>query len=530
MKAIAYYRFSSSNQHEESIEAQQEAVKRYAFERGITIIKEYFDRAESAMSDDRPQFQMMINDINTGKINVDFVLVHNTSRFARNRYDAVIYKHQLSKLNVRVISVTQPTGDGPEGVIMEALYEAMDDHYSKRLSIEVKTKMKKYAEKAEHLGGIPPLGYDVVEIDGRKKYKINEKEAEAVRLIYSMYLEGVSKQGIATKLNELGYRTKLNRMFTVTSLYEILKNEKYTGVYIYNRAVHKVNGKRNHRIANKEEDIIKIEGGMPQIISREDFEKVKEMLEKRKRTPGANKAIQPYLLTGLIFCGKCGGRMVGHRKVAGRQKGIYYSYECANRTRFKNCDAKAISKELVENEVKKVIYEKIFKNPSKLIETIYKLYEQRNQENQLGLIQAKQQAAIIESKLKGYFKAIEDGLYTSTMKDVIKELESQKEAICATIEQIENENHFDLTEEIIKEYISNNYQKIYQGTLEEQKAIIPQFLESVRVYENNIEVKLIVDLDGGGGAYTLKSTIDISEKRKGGSIVYLNTGTVLGTK
>jgi site-specific DNA recombinase len=523
MKAVAYYRFSSSNQHEESIEAQQEAVKNYANINEITIVKEYYDRAESATSDDRPQFQLMTNDITNGNFKVDCVLVHHTSRFARNRYDSIVYKHALSKSGVKVISVTQPTAEGPDGVFMEALYEAMDEHYSKRLSIEVKTKMRKYAEKAEHLGGIPPLGYNVVDIEGRKKYVINEKESEAIRIIYSKYLEGISKEKIAQHLNSLGYRTKINKSFTVPSLYEILKNEKYTGVYIFNRAIHKIGGKRNHRIANKPEDIIRIEDGMPQIINRETFEKVQAMLEKRKKAPGANGAIQLYLLTGLIYCGKCGGHMVGHRKVSGREKKIYYSYECSNRTRLKNCNAKAINKDYVENEVKQEMYAKVFSNPEELIDAIKMLHSQKIKNNESGLVIAEEQLKLIEDKLKGYFKAIEDGLYTSTMKATIKELERHKEEIAASIDEIKRRSELFIDEKTIKDFIDENYQMIFEGTPEKQKAIIASLVTKVTVYEESMDLNLIVDLNGGGGAYTLKSTIDISNIR--GSIVYVNTGS-----
>jgi predicted metal-binding protein len=106
--------------------------------------------------------------------------------------------------------------------------------------------------------------------------------------------------------------------------------------------------------------MIRIKNGIPQIIDKETFEKVQALLEKRKLAPGANKAIQTYLLTGLIYCGKCGGRMVGHRKVAGREKNVYYSYECSNRTRLKNCTAKAINKEFIEKQVLVELDKKIY--------------------------------------------------------------------------------------------------------------------------------------------------------------------------
>jgi site-specific DNA recombinase len=244
MNAVAYYRFSSSNQHEESIEEQQEVVRQYAEKNKITIIKEYIDRAESATTDDRPNFKTMTSDISSGAIAPDFLLVHKTNRFTRNSYDAVIYKHKLSEKNVKVVAVTQPIGDGPEGIILERLYEALDEYYSANLSIEVKTKMKQHAKKAKHLGGTPPLGYDVFFDGESKKYVINETEANVVKTIFSMYLAGKSYREIIEHLNDNNFKTKAGKQFQQTSLYEILRNEKYAGTYIYNKTISKTNGKR----------------------------------------------------------------------------------------------------------------------------------------------------------------------------------------------------------------------------------------------------------------------------------------------
>ena len=97
MTAVIYARYSSDNQREESIEGQIRECTAYAEKNGITIVKHYIDRAISAKTDNRPEFQQMIKD--SDKKLFDIVLVWKLDRFARNRYDSARYKTQLKKKN-----------------------------------------------------------------------------------------------------------------------------------------------------------------------------------------------------------------------------------------------------------------------------------------------------------------------------------------------------------------------------------------------------------------------------------------------
>lgn len=530
MNAITYYRFSSDNQHEESIEAQMECVRGYAERNNITIIKEYIDRAESATTDDRTNFQIMVAEVESGHIKPDLLLVDKFDRYCRNIADHFTYKFMFEKYGIKNYAVLEPTYDS---LLLEAIYAARNHEYSLNLSNEVKRKMKMYAKKALFLGGKPPLGYDVYEelVDGqpRKKYAINEKEAEIIRLIFKMFLEGYSQRKIVDTLNQYGYKTKLGNTFSQTSIYEILRNEKYTGTYTYNRSASKFDRKRNNHKSKPPEEIIKIPGAIPEIIKPEDFKKIQEIMDRRKHAPGENKAIEPYLLTGLILCGDCGGSMVGHRKIAGREKKHYYSYECNNRIRLKNCKAKAINKHYVEEYVIEKLLTTVFSKTaiSVLIQNLQEMHKQREAEKFKGVAQAHEELNAIEGKIKNYIKAIEDGLYSPTIKKTMSELESRKEILTSTIRDCTNQEN-KLDEKLIRRVLKQHEAIILGGELERIKGIIPHYIKQVTVYNEKIEVEVIVDIDGGGGAYTFKSTIDIAEIR--GSKVYVNTGTVLGIK
>ena len=121
MKAVIYARYSSDNQREESIEGQIRECTAFAEKNDITILKHYIDRAYSARTDNRPEFQAMIKD--SDKRLFDMVIVWKLDRFSRDRYDSTRYKLQLKKNGVKVVSATEQISEGAEGIILESVLE-----------------------------------------------------------------------------------------------------------------------------------------------------------------------------------------------------------------------------------------------------------------------------------------------------------------------------------------------------------------------------------------------------------------------
>ena len=124
MKAVIYARYSSDNQREESIEGQIRECMEFAERNGIVVFSTYIDRALSAKTDNRPDFQRMIKD--SYRKLFDTVLVWKLDRFARNRYDSAYYKNILKKNGVKVISAKENISDGPEGVLLESMLEGYE--------------------------------------------------------------------------------------------------------------------------------------------------------------------------------------------------------------------------------------------------------------------------------------------------------------------------------------------------------------------------------------------------------------------
>lgn len=121
MKAVIYARYSSDNQREESIDGQLRECMEYAKFNDIDVVNSYIDRALSAKTDNRPNFQRMIKDSYKGLF--DVALVWKLDRFARNRYDSAHYKTILKRNGVRVLSAKETISEGAEGILLESMLE-----------------------------------------------------------------------------------------------------------------------------------------------------------------------------------------------------------------------------------------------------------------------------------------------------------------------------------------------------------------------------------------------------------------------
>ena len=343
-KVALYARFSSDNQRTESIDAQIRAMKDYCKKKKFVIVNTYIDEARSAMNDRRPSFQQMIADSDKREFNI--VLVHKLDRFARNRYDSAVYKRELKKNGVMVYSVLENIDDSPESIMMESIIEGMAEYYSRNLGREVMKGMKETALKCCYTGGNVPLGFDIH--PSTRKFIINEHEAETVRIIFKMFVNGYSYSAIVNKLREEKRLTKRGEDFKKTSLYSILTNMKYKGVYVFNKSSSKgIDGTRNTHLYKDESEMVIIEGGCPQIISREQFDRVQAKLSSRSRGKATSKSSKHYMLSGIgvLKCANCGAEMRGNSR--GQGKTIYI---CPNHK-----DKKCPTKELLTTNIDEMV-------------------------------------------------------------------------------------------------------------------------------------------------------------------------------
>ena len=201
MTAVIYARYSSDNQREESIEGQIRECTAYAEKNGITIVKHYIDRAISAKTDNRPQFQQMIKD--SDKKLFDIVLVWKLDRFARNRYDSARYKTQLKKNGVKLMSATEIISEGPEGIILESVLEGYAEYYSADLAEKVVRGQTENILKGRCNGGRGTFGYT---LDSERKFHIDPLASPFVLESFTKYRDGLTMKEIRDWLNENGIK------------------------------------------------------------------------------------------------------------------------------------------------------------------------------------------------------------------------------------------------------------------------------------------------------------------------------------
>ena len=318
MNAVIYARYSSEGQREESIDGQIRECMEYCKQNGMTVVKEYIDRALSAKTDNRPDFQRMIKDSAKGLF--DVVVVWKLDRFARNRYDSAHYKAALKKNGVRVISAKENIADGPEGIILESMLEGMAEYYSAELSVKVIRGYTENALKCKYNGGTPTFGFA---IDANKQYQPDPVNAPIVLDIFKMYDTGSTMKQIMDHLNALGVTTVRGKPADLNFISGILHNRKYIGEYKYR-------------------DIV-VPDGIPALVPTDLFERVQEQMKKNKKTPARHKAEDDYLLTTKLFCGSCKAMMVGESGTSSSKGQVYHYYRCVNSKRKKTCKAKHCS-------------------------------------------------------------------------------------------------------------------------------------------------------------------------------------------
>ena len=489
-RAVLYARFSSDNQREESIEAQLRAMHEYCSRNSIVIIHEYCDRAKSATTDDRPEFLKMIAASKEGDF--DFAIVHKLDRFSRNRYDSAYYKRELKKNGVQLLSVLEQMDDSPESIILESVLEGMSEYYSKNLAREVMKGMRESAMDCRYIGGWIPYGFRVDPQTHR--YIINDYEAEAVRMIFRDVADGCGYNVVLNKLNSMGYRTRLGNTFSKETLYEMLRNEKYNGVYVFSRAASKDElGRRNNHMDKPIEDQIRIPGGMPKIVDDETFARVQAILASRKRHR-RQKSKRNYLLTGLVFCGLCGHRYCGDSMQTGKDRKVVGTYACNNRNNHgaRICRNQNVRQQPLEEMVLRKIEETVFDESRipDIVRAYRELSQQEEGEDKDKVRTLRQNLKTVEQKINNIVNIIAN-TGSAALVTQLTQLEREKELLDVQIQEEERSaEESELDEEAILTAFRQAQKMFHSGTLPQMEQIINLYLDRVVVFPDYVEIHL----------------------------------------
>ena len=314
-RVCAYIRVSSDKEAQlNSLENQNAYFERkYAWETGYEFVGIYSDAGISGTSENRPAFQEMIRACMHGEI--DLIHTKSISRFARNTVTVLEVSRQLKSLGIGIYFEEQDINTmSAEGELMLTVLASFAQEESYNISENQKWAIqKKFARGKVMVNTTRFLGYDK---DEEGNLIINEKEAEIVRMIFRMYLDGDGSYRIAKKLNDLGILTITGGQWHDSTVRGMLRNEKYKGDCLLQKySVPKVG---SGTVANKGTvQSYYITGNHAPIIKAEDWDAVqklrKERAEKRKiDTEDVQKFKNRYPLTGKLICPYCGKNLRRH--------------------------------------------------------------------------------------------------------------------------------------------------------------------------------------------------------------------------
>lgn len=393
--AVIYARYSSHNQRDVSIEQQYAACEKYAAERGYVVVEHYADRAVSGTTDNRPAFKRMMRDARSGGF--DFVISWKSNRMGRNMLQAMVNVATLAELGIRCLYVEEDFDDTAAGRFSLRTMMNVNQFYSENMAEDVKRGMMDNAQKCM-VNNKPPFGYRKG-ADG--KYEIYEPEAEVVREIYSRLLNGWSIMDLAADLNRRGIRTSTGGEWKKQSFQHILTNDKYIGVY---------------RFA----DVV-IEDGVPPILDRGTFAKMQLFLRTKKKPRGKQRVNDEYLLTGKLFCGKCGAPMSAQTGTG--KSGRKFNYYSCNRRRYERaCDKKNEPQKSLEAFVIEAIRSELMDD--RLIKWIVEGYTKAVAAVKADTKRESLQADLdaVNKEIGNFLKAIGAGIYNDLTQQRMEEL------------------------------------------------------------------------------------------------------------
>lgn len=451
-KAAIYIRVSTDAQAEEgySVEAQKEQLTAYCVSKRIKHYELYIDGGWSGSNLARPEIQRLIQDVKDNKIS--HVIVFKLDRLSRSQKDTLyLIEDVFNPHDVSFVSLNESMDTStPMGRLMIGILSAFAQLERENIRLRTRMGMKERVKAGYWMGGGKiPFGYDYDSKDG---ILVPNKDAEKVKQVYALYIAGKSPQVIA---NLLGL--KYEKLVT-----QILIRKCNYGVIEYNGEIY--------------------QGKHEPIISKETYDMAMKCMYERKAVR-ANST--EHLLTGLVYCGKCGAKM---RYIKWGGQG--YKFMCYSQQKSKpylvkdpDCDQPKISAEEVETMVKNAIFEfadnYALDKEDKIIEP----------EDTISLLLS--QKEILEKKIKRLYNIYAES-ENSILLDTINDLQKQLEKINNQIDfEEQNSNILQLREE--KNIILSTVKDIWDIlSVQEQKTIIRKLIDKIIITDAHITINFSI--------------------------------------
>ena len=482
-------------QESESIGNQRTLLMQYIRQNKLNFISEYVDDGVSGTSFDRPAFNRMIADIESGKINM--VVTKDLSRLGRDYIKSGYYTEQyFPEHNVRYIAILDNIDTSLDSANNDIapFKSILNEMYAKDTSKKINSVLQAKRSNGEYLG-TAPYGYKK---DPENKYHliIDEEAANVVKLIYEKYLAGFGTMQIADYLSKKkipipsdynkrkrGTKSLTYGLWQQSTVRFILSNEIYTGTVIQGKRK-KVSFKSKKFINLPEEDWVKVENMHEAIISKEDFERARKIIEATK---GSRVVQNDYLFKGLLRCYDCGG-YIGIRS-PDKNGNIYGRCQRYGRFgKFDVCSPHNFNYQVFEEQMLEVLRAvcKEYKNKKKLEEIAKQTKSKQTQEfdikKQIDSFkqniekETRKLEVMYEDRLAGIISLEEYMKNAERIKEIVK---SYEQSIKEFEQELSGENKVDKNKSRLDNLVEE-FLKIKNPT----KEIIREFIEKIEIHSD----------------------------------------------
>ena len=465
---------------------------------------EYVDDGHTGTDANRENFQRLLADVMSGKINC--VIVKDLSRFARNYSDAgSLIDNLFVQMGVRFISLAENVDSylNPDSVsnIIVPITNVMNDNYCYQTSKKIRQVFDYKRRNGQYIGSFAPYGY-IKDPKDKHQLIVDADAAEIVKRVYSMLLQGSSKRAIALYLNEHGipsptaYRRKKglpvssavadDPMWGARMIHEILTNPSSPGDLVQGRR--RVKSYKVHQIeAVPEEEWVRVPDTHEAIITHETFDKVQALLVRDTRT--SPKGREVHLFSGFLKCADCGKSITRSQSV----KNIYYACSTYKNRSRTACSMHSIKHNRLEAAVLFAIQYQVNTavSYSEMITNINSAPLKKSQSHRLNdQIAAKEKELTRITRYKqSLYQDWKDGEITQQeYRDMKSDYERQAAELADVLARL-NAERAELANGVDKEHPALVAFAKYQSIETLTREILTDLVDHIKVYENgNISV------------------------------------------
>jgi len=521
LTAFAYARVSTKEQaaKNNSIPEQLVRIERYAKEQDIQIIGTYQD-SESAFHDQRPQFQQMVQE--AIRVRPSFIIMDDSSRFARTRQTAIETKQTLRKygMNVRFVNETYVDPKTITGLWMEGIQEIKNEATSREIAFHSWKGMSHNVQKRDPQtgwcyknGGPAPYGYRIQYVNygenlsGRPILKsywgLDEETAPIVReVIVELYTKRqMSYQKIRDELNKRGIPSPKGGYWPTSTLVELLKEnrlEQYAGTGFWNKESERdvVGQKYKPR-----DQWITVENAHPAIITAEELTAAltrKQVNRANAKYGAANES--PYLLSGTNFeskpmfsCGHCGANVIGY----GNSSVNWRRYVCgANRTKGEiACSSDwLVDATWLEQQVVLQIEER-YTTPEKvdeLVRDITQSVKTKNKELDDSISALSKQLKDYDVQITRLLDAIKSGVDPTLISSEVNALKQKKDTLESQIasQKLSYSKDNEIDVKAVRNFFTHFSTAYKNATNKEKRELIRTFVRHIELVPDTKEIRV----------------------------------------